>query len=264
MSKSFTFSACPNTCGTTSTCSCKWFDNFTFGLSFPGGNQFSVGGNQCTLATHASDLWNKKEMWLMPGCDNIHDGYTYKISVTNTLGVASSGTLITNPDLLSQYNNAAGCTSASLITEPWSMPRSMAIAYKEIELDGISVHLTEVAGSTDLPVKGWSCDTMITLYGFCGVKIDKGPIPVSLWNVVMPVISAGGITDSGGLCYSTLLSEGTVTGTPKVGTNINNSNINLAISVTTSNQTLRIEPISRHISVTVHGSTTNIANMELS
>jgi len=227
----------------------------------------------------------------MPGCENIHDGMLYKITcqvgavpgtVIMTSGLANWPINVTTPDIIHQYNNATGFNPALTGEfQYWNMPRSMAIAYKKMIIDGIAVHLTEVAVDTQTPgnffntmLAGWSCETTIKIYGFCKAQfieagVQVGPFPnLTAPGFVITMNPVAGVpalpapqTLINGLCYDTLFED-----PQTIGTNVDGAGslIYLAVSVTCGNPvSSRVDPISRHISVTVHGFSNVLSDMSL-
>lgn len=163
----------------------------------------------------------------------------------------------------------------------------MSIAYKKIEIDGVSVHLTEVArrrgraggaggggcgggpaqSINNTMINGWSCDLSLNIYGFCKVKLgtqgDLGPEPDTTSPAFVETIfipSSATSTPSGGKCQV----ESFVSSQP-IGTNIDASNnaLNLGVSLICGTQSVDYFPISRHISCTVHGSSTIVGHLSL-
>ena len=162
-------------------------------------------------------------------------------------------------------------------------PRSMAIAYETIKIDGASVHLTEIgtSGVANTPVfltDGWSQDiTNINIWVFC--KVDQwgqpldangapvvplplGMIPraVNLGSRIMPPGIVGG-----GFCKCITID------TTAVGCNANSDNLPnasralyLAVSFEPTPTTqlagqtgvyASYNPVARSISVTIHAIT---------
>ena len=81
----------------------------------------------------------------------------------------------TIPSQINLYELGGGTPSAGTL----NVPRSMAIAYNTIKINGASIHLTElrtesVSGRT-FSVNGWSQTVRIKIYGFC--KIDDTGVP---------------------------------------------------------------------------------------
>jgi len=144
-----------------------WFDNFTFGLSFPVWGGF--GGSSGTF--QAAQIRTGKEYYLQPGMEDVYQG---KVKVEVIDGGTTVGTF-TFPDTLKTFEKAATDGTPGLGT---NCARSMAIDYKKILITGCSVHLTEIgeaAGTTRVPTAGWSQAIRIKIYAFCDVNLLGEP-----------------------------------------------------------------------------------------
>ena len=151
-----------------------WFDNLTFGLNFP-----IVGKNSANWLNPSTGT----QYWLQPGMEDIVQE-DQKLSVFN--GTTVVGT-VTIPNTLDKFQVGAGLNT----------PRSMAIAYENVIIDGAAIHLTEIGEDSVLgPVflsDGWSQNiTNINVYAFCKVNAAGTPLD----NVGIPVkpLSLGSIS----------------------------------------------------------------------
>ena len=297
MSASRGFGHCPDPCNG----SCHnpesghgpWFDNFTFGLNFP-----SLNGSFC-------DVSNNRQYWLQPGMEDI---------LPNTH----------NP--MDQFMIGSGCFDGSLnilhgyettiksgdLTEKITLaknvkylntPRSMAVGYNKISIDGLTVHLTEI-GTIDSsfgrviasPIEPWTyVDLYIYVWAFCKTNSLGFPVKTNLPEVSPKTIN---LSDSkyiqkigpikateasmkhetsqhphgagGGSCKYYKLH------TPlDVGIKADNNDKPLFLAVSfkavqntksTINHTYKqhdFKPMARSISVTLHGESSNLTDMNL-
>ena len=222
-----------------------WFDNFTFGLSFP---MWSDGVSDTVPCAVPSD---EDEYWLVPGMETIWPN----LKITGSAG----GWAFQIPNTLDSYKvggiNPIGGGS--------NVPRSMAIAYNDIILDGVAVHLTEIGTTTlgSIPQvisNGWSADVTISIYIFCKVDTRGRPVdPVVLHRVNYPMTGTPN-EKSGGYCDCSGI-------TPlNVGCDVSREHKFIAISFKSPPPPpsgYRIQ--ARTISVTLHGQQTDSSKMEI-
>jgi len=191
-------------------------------------------------------------------------------------------------------------------------PRSMAIGYNSIQVNGVEIHLTELAHtglSSGLPGavpnnspcvmnRGWSQRVNIRIYGFCEIGINGVPLNAAGTELVLPNPAPGpwrsqlltlgvapsiaaGIPDRrmGGLCITKGFTESGVNEFG-VGSAVQGygRGLYLAVAVNVMGDAADVlgvaglpgtgilagKPISRTISVTIHGQEKDHNNMELS
>ena len=212
------------------------------------------------------------EYWLVPGMETIFGDIPVKAlpPATNTVGTWASQ--------ISNYQKG-GATQ-------WlqNTPRSMAIAYKKIDIDGAAIHLTEIraekASQAALPVNhavnGWSQDADVKVYGFCGIDEEGNPNTVIPGFNITPfeipgVPTPGGGGANAGLCdcvsFQTPFPIGCDVVDAAPGTHI-------FLAATVSLKNAPPDPadypgvhswtiLSRTISVTIHGKTADIAGINI-
>ena len=148
------------TLASSNTLSLEYYENFTFGLSFPFINK-SLGPKLFQDTT---------KFWLVPGMDDALQG-TMNLGVVNPSSLAVINTF-TYGDTILNYQVSK------------TTPRSMAIAYKHLVCNKVSVHLTEIGrvrpGPAPTPiynaaVKGWSQTIRLKIHAFC--EVDNTGVP---------------------------------------------------------------------------------------
>ena len=135
-----------------------------------------------------------------------------------------------------------------------NLPRSMAIAYKDISLNGVSVHLTEITGPGQVINNGWSADVDIFIYIFC--KVDPLGHPYDPHIVPLPTINSSDESpdEEGGYCDCS----------PFLPINVGcNDKKFIAISFKAHHQNLALNITARTISVTLHGEQTDPLQMSI-
>ena len=107
-----------------------------------------------------------QEYWLVPGLETVQGNLNVSVTVGGTPGTGS-----TQGDLMNTYsvNN----------TTYRNCPRSMAVAYSKIIIDGCSIHLTELSRSspplTQYVTDGWTNEVQVKVYGFCNINRNGLP-----------------------------------------------------------------------------------------
>ena len=146
-----------------------------------------------------------------------------------------------------------------------NLPRSMAIAYPDISINHIAIHMLETltisGGTTTYVLNGWSTDVSIKIYRFCKVDPSGNPFDNEAVNTI-DISGSKKVTDiSGGYCDCSNI-------TPfNVGCNISkNRHEFLAVSIKATSKNHTISNVvtaikSRSISVTLHGYSDVSANM---
>ena len=202
-----------------------------------------------------------REYWLVPGMETIPSASNSAVVVGGTAGTGLVETQLPNYQL------------GSTIT--WNTPRSMAIGYNKIDINGAAIHLTEIrkqrspiGTETYHAIKGWSQDVSINIYGFC--KINQAGIPdiIDPGFVITPISIGRGLQVLSGASAGLCTCE---TFTPKtIGCNVGHDE-SVFLGVTVKVGTLPPPPaltswsiFSRTISVTIHGEQTDQSGMILS
>jgi hypothetical protein len=257
-----------------------WFDNFQFGLTLTIND-----GREFPLMVNNSLSW----YWLVPGSQTIYGAIT-----------TQNGSVTTN-NLIDSYQ-VGGTGGIGATGGRRNCPRSMAVAYNQMEVTGVEIHLTELAhtgdkgkGSlltdTDVVIKdGWSQDVFVKVYGFCDVNrnglpsdsngniitiLNTGPGP---WVEELDKITAGEPSlTGGGSCVNRKFSNKRVVGHTVPYPLSTKGSLYLAVAVRVAGDPEDVlgpasdqgvypegKTISRTISVIVHGTEGILTNMQLS
>ena len=217
----------------------------------------------------------RNHYWLVPGLETVHGNLNVRVGTANG---STTGNLMDTYSVGS-WNSNRNC------------PRSMAVAYSYITIDGCSIHLTEIsrdASNITYTTKGWTNDIQVKVYGFCEIDASGTPTtaspPAFVWTVDDPPGVPAGTTNEGvtptpapateGFCKpfkppdSLRLVVGNDVGGP-------GRPVYLAVSVAIGAQArvpdnwgLPVQggpgyPDSRTISVTLHGHADRVENMNL-
>ena len=140
------------------------------------------------------------EYWLVPGLETVHGNKN--VTAMTTTSIPVTGTT-TGETMQTYVKGVPGLTT----TGGANCPRSMAVAYSEITIDGCSIHLTElgISGNTLYTVKGWTDNVAVKVYRFCTIDPSGVPTPIlagatGVWHVALsqnPPAFSGAAVDAG-------------------------------------------------------------------